>query len=272
MRFVLTYEDITRWMQNFLDIDMKVEAFNADSGEFVVNSPAIGVRKLLPDSYRQYKQFFRIEEYNTTCVIINISGPYERDEMFCKMIAKYVNYCTTVEAIETIPRGRIKIHLDKIEQMSRIELQSLTLTEQGLEMEFAENLNLYEHLRMTQMLLQSGYAHVRLIPEDMPYHGYWFSDDTLDYTLVMAVHPADICLCASIHVMEWLGIEDRLTRMSFLPVYPTTQIKYRYGDVKVTIPLIIAETEINAATMERNCERMKKEVAGVIAKVIDELQ
>lgn len=272
MRFILTYEDITRWMRNFLDIDLKIEAFNADSGEFVVNSPAIGVRKLLPDSYRQYKQFFRIEEYNTTCVIINISGLYERDEVFCNMLTKYVNYCTTAEAIETIPRGRIKIHLDKIDQTCQMELQSLTLKEQGLEIEFAENLNLYEHLRMTQMLLQSGYAHVHLIPEDMPYHGYWFSDDTLDYTLVMAVHPADICLCASIHVMEWLGLKGKLSTNSFHPLYPTTQIEYRYGDVKVTIPLIIAETEINAATIERNCERMKKEAAGVIAKVIDELQ
>lgn len=269
MRFVLTYEDITRWMQNFLDIELKIEAFNADSGEFTVNTPAIGVRKLLPDSYRQYKQLFRIEEYNTNSVIMNISGLYERDEVFCNMIAKYVNYCTSAETIELIPHGRIKIHLDKIEQMSRIELQSLTLTEQGLEMEFAENLNLYEHLRMTQTLLRARYTRVHVIPEDMPYSGYWFSDDCLEYTLMMADHPADIRLRSSVHVMEWLGIERNLSKESFHPLYPTTQIDSQYGDINVTIPVTIAYKEINVITMIRNCQRMKEEMAGVMATILD---
>ena len=269
MRFILTYEDITRWMQNFLDIDMKVEAFNADSGEFVVNSPAIGVRKLLPESYRQYKQLFHIEEYNTTCVIINISGLYERDEVFCNMLTKYVNYCTTAEAIETIPRGRIKIHLDKIDQTRQMELHSLTLTEQGLEMEFAENLNLYEHLRMIQILLRARYTRVHVIPEDMPYFGYWFSDDCLEYTLMMADHPADIRLRSSVHVMEWLGIEHNLSKESFQPLYPTTQIEVQYGDINVTIPVTIAYKEINVITMIRNCQRMKEEMAGVMATILD---
>lgn len=269
MRFVLTYEDITRWMQNFLDIELKIEAFNAESGEFTVNTPAIGVRKLLPDSYRQYKQLFRIEEYNTNSVIINISGLYERDEVFCNMLTKYVNYCTSAETIELIQHGRIKIHLDKIEQMHRIELQSLTLTKQGLEIEFAENLNLYEHLRMTQTLLRARYTRVHVIPEDMPYSGYWFSDDCLEYTLMMADHPADIRLRSSVHVMEWLGIERNLSKESFHPLYPTTQIDSQYGDINVTIPVTIAYKEINVITMIRNCQRMKEEMAGVMATILD---
>ena len=269
MRFILTYEDINRWMQNFLDIDLKIEAFNADSGEFVVNSPAIGVRKLLPDSYRQYKQFFRIEEYNTTYVIINISGLYERDEVFCNMIAKYVNYCTTAETIETISHGRIKIHLNRTELMHRIELHSLAFTGNGLDIEFAENLNLYEHLRMTQTLLRARYTRVHVIPEDMPYSGYWFSDDTLDYTLMMADHPADIRLRASVHVMEWMGIEHNLSKESFHPLYPTTQIDFQYGDINVTIPMTIAYKKINVITMIRNCKRMKEEIAGVMATILD---
>ena len=269
MRFVLTYEDINRWMLNFLDIDLRVEAFNTDSGEFTINSPAIGVRKLLPDSYRQYKQIFRIEEYDTSHVIINISGLDERDEVFCNMLAKYVNYCTSAEAIELIPHGRIKIHLNRIEQTRQIELYSLALTEGWLEIEFAENLNLHEHLRMIQQLLRARYTRVHVIPEDMPYSGYWFSDDCLEYTLMMADHPADIRLRSSVHVMEWLGIEHNLSKDAFQPIYPTTQIEVQYGDINVTIPVTIAYKEINVITMIRNCQRMKEEVAGVVATILD---
>lgn len=103
----------------------------------------------------------------------------------------------------------------------------------------------------------------------MPYSGYWFSDDCLEYTLMMAAHPADIRLRSSVHVMEWLGIERNLSKESFHPLYPTTQIDSQYGDINVTIPVTIAYKEINVITMIRNCQRMKEEMAGVMATILD---
>lgn len=272
MRFILTYQDISLWMQNFLDLDVQVVAYTADSGEFTIISPAIGIRKLLPERYNRYQQLFLIEDLNTTTITINISGPYERDEMFRNMLVKYVNYCLKEEVMETIPHGRIKIHLDRLEWTRHINLSTLVLTERGLAIEFAEDLNLYTHLRMIQMLLQSGHTRVHIIPADMPYQGYWFSDNTLEYTLIMADHPADIRLCSSFHVMEWMGVEGKMKTKNFHPIHPTTQINYQYGDVKVSIPVTIAEPEINATTIQRNCKRMKEEIAGAIVDVLDELQ
>ena len=242
MRFVWTYQDIGLWMQNFLDLDVQVVAYTTDSGEFTVISPAIGIRKLLPESYNQYQQLFHIEDVDTTAITSNISGPYERDEMFRNMLVKYVNYCLKEDVMETIPHGRIKIHLDRLEWTRHISLSTLVLTARGLEIEFAEDLNLYTHLRMLQMLLLSGYTRVHIIPTDMPYQGYW------------------------------IGLEGKITPKSFHPLHPTTQIDYQYGEVKVEIPVTIAEPEINTTTLQRNSKRMQEEIAGAIAEVLEELQ
>lgn len=272
MRFVLTYEDISLWMHNFLNLDMQVEAFSAENGQFCISSPDVGIRKLLPEGYRRYNHYFYIEAFDATCITINIAGLYGRDELFYRLFAKYVNCCCMAEVIEQVPYGRIKIHLERIHLMRDIRLQSFGLSEKGTEIEFAEDLNLYEHLRMLQLFLRAGYTKVRIIPEDMPYPGYWFSDDTLDYTLVMAEHPADIRLCSSFRVMEWMGMEGKMNTKTFHPVHPTTQINYRYGEVKVSIPVTIAEPEINATTIQRNCKRMQEEIAGAMVDVLDELQ
>ena len=271
-QFIFTYEDINCWMHNFLDLDLQVEAFNADCGELKVTSPDYGIRKLLPRGYREYKQYFSIEAFDATSIIVYILSLCRGDELFNTLLSQYVNYCMQKTIMEQMPHGRIKIHLNQINLIRSIELRSLAFSERGLEVGFAENLNLYEHLRMLQMFLRAGYTRVHVIPEEMPYSGYWFSDDTLDYTLMMADHPADIRLCASVHVMEWLEVERNISKDTFQSLYPTTEIDYKYGDVNVTIPLIIAEKEINAKTMERNCKRMQEEVAGVMATILDNVK
>ena len=271
MRFVLTYKDISLWVHNFLGIDMQVEAYSAENGQFCITSPDVGIRKLVPESYRRYEQYFYLEAFNATCVTINIAGLYGRDELFYRLLARYVNYCCMTEVIEQVPRGRIKIHLDRFELMNDIELHSLAFSEKGMVFELAENRNIYEHLRMLQLFLRAGYTKVRVIPEETPYSGYWFSDDALDYTLVMAEHPADIRLCSSFHVMEWVGLEGKMDKKTFHPIHPTTQIDYRYGEVKVSVPLTIAEPEINASTIERNCNRLQSEITQAITDVIDQL-
>lgn len=272
MQFVFTYEDIKLWMHNFLDLDLQVEAFNADCGELKVTSPDEGIRKLLPRGYREYKQYFSIDAFDATSITVNILCLSRGDELFNTLLSQYINYCLQEDIMEQMPRGRIKIHLDQISLIRDIELRSLVFSEKGLEVSFSENLNLYQHLRMLQQLLRADYTRVHVIPEDMPYSGYWFSDDTLDYTLIMANHPADIRLCASVHVMEWLEVEKSLSKESFHPLYPTTQIDFQYGDVKVTIPLTIAEKEINETTLERNCKRVQEEVTSVMATILDNVK
>lgn len=257
-------------MQNFLDLDMQVEAFSAVSGQFCIASPNVGIRRLLPEGYRKYNQHFYIEAIDATCITINIAGLYGRDELFYRLFARYVNYSCMTEVIEQVPHGRIKLHLERISLTRDIRLQALMLSRKGIEMEFADDLNLYEHMRMLQLFLCARYTKVHIIPEDMPYAGYWFSDDTLDYTLLMAEHPADIRLCSAFHVMEWVGVEGQIC--AFHPIHPATQINYRYGEVKVSMPITIAEPEITTTTIQRNCKRLQEEIKRAMNEVLDYLQ
>lgn len=273
-RFVFSYDDIERWLRNFLSIDGKVEAYNANCGELVIASPSTGIRKLLPDAYRGHKQEFYIEGFDTTSVTISLLKLYGEDELYSQLLTKYVNYCMMAQIIEEESHGKVHIHLDRIGSMRHIALQTVQLTAEGLEIDFDDNPTLYEHMRMLQMLLRAGYTEVRTIPEDMPYHGYWFKDGILEYTLITAEHPADMRLQASVHVMEWLGLGYVLHEIKefFRPIFPMTHISYKHGEVTIVIPMTIAESEINAQTMERNCSRMKEEAKGVMMEIMDYLQ
>jgi len=272
MRFVLTYEDLSLWIHNFLDLDMQLEAYGADNGKFCITSPNAGIRKLVPDAYRRYEQYFNIEAVGATSVTMNILGIYGKDNLFYQLFPRYVNYCCMADVIEPIPHGLITIHLDRLVLTKSIELSSLAFSHEGLVVDFADNPSLKDRLRMIQQLLRTGYKRVHLVPDDMPYAGYWFADDTLEYTLVMTEHPADIRLCSSFHVMDWIGLATHKDEMTLHSVYPATQINYQYGDIKVSIPLTIPEPEINATTIQRNCKRLQEEIAHAMANVIDYLQ
>jgi hypothetical protein len=39
MQFILAYDDIRKWMNNFLEFDMQVTAFNATCGQFLITTP-----------------------------------------------------------------------------------------------------------------------------------------------------------------------------------------------------------------------------------------
>lgn len=268
MRFVFTYKDISAWLHNFFDLDIKVWAFNNQGGEFVINLPETGLCKLLPEGLRHYRQYYEIDGYDATGVTIYFFGINGHDEMMNSLIVRFFNSCMDTEVLEQLPRGQVKIHLEKIHLTRDIQLQSVSLSPEGLAIEFADNPRLFEQLRMVQMFLSAGYKQVRIIPEDMGYTGYWFSDDTLDYTLVMADHPADIRMWSSFHVMEWLGLEGKLPKDYFQPSHPQEKIYYEYGNVTVVIPVTIAEPEINAQTIERNCNRLQFEISNAITGLL----
>ena len=69
------------------------------------------------------------------------------------------------------------------------------------------------------------------------------------------------CLTTSI----W---QDVITEDFFEPSYPNESITFNNGEVTVGIPLTIAEPEINAQTMERNCNRLRLEVGAAMTAVL----
>ena len=268
MHFDFTYDDIRLWMINFLDLNMHVCSYDKQAGQFWIETPAEGIRKLLPPGYLKYQQFFHVEEYDTNSITLCIYSASGSDDILNSLLVRYVNYCWMEEIMELVKYSTIKIHLDKIAMMHDITLQSLEFYPDGLRIDFADNPPLFEQLRMIQMLLRAGYKQIRIIPEDMGYTGYWFSDDALDYTLKMAQHPAEIRLWSSFHVPEWLGIDNDYIQHLCCPSYPLEQIYYQYGSITVILPVTIAEPEINAATIERNCQRLRTEIAPMLTELL----
>ena len=268
MTFTFTYADIRLWMINFLGLDMHVSSYDTMDGQLWIETPAMGIRKLLPPGYRKYQQYFHIEEYASNSVTLYLFNVNGSDEIFNGLLVKYVNYCWMAEIMELLKRGRIKVHLDKITMTHDIALQSLAFSPDGLVVEFADNPRLFEQLRMIQMFLRAGYKQIRIIPEDMGYTGYWFSDDALDYTLKMEQHPADIRIWTSFHVPEWLELDDKYVQDLCRPAYPLEQIYYEYGNIMVVLPVTIAEPEINAATIARNCQRLQSEVTPILTSLL----
>lgn len=261
MRFVVTYEDLRLLLSDYWGLDIQVYPYDATKGQLILISPAEGIRKLLPHGLLNHQQYFSIDEFDATSVTLYLLGSKGECDDLNTMFAKLINYYIPNE-IEPLRHGRYKIHLDKHPLTQGIQLHVISLAEEGIVLECEDNPAHFEQMRMVQMLLRAGYKVVRIIPkEDMGYGGYWFSDDTLDYKLVITNHTADIRLWSSFQVMDWLGLEGELNADFFEPAYPNEEIEYRYGKVSIGIPLTIAEAEINAQTLERNCERLKSEIA-----------
>jgi len=119
------------------------------------------------------------------------------------------------------------------------------------------------------MFLRAGYNNVFIVPEDMPYSGYWFSDGILEYTLCTTEHQADVRMWTSFNVPNWLGFEGIIGDDFFQHSYPQEEIHFEYGNVTFSIPVIIAEPKINAVTIERNCNRLKSEVSCAMTALIN---
>ena len=268
MHIELTYDDIRLWMQNFLNLDTSIQA-NEAIGTFCIHAPADGPYKLLPPGYLNYRDFFSIESCDATSVTICIYGCNGSDEVLNRVLVRYCNYKLGVEALEQLPRGQVRLHLDRLPLTRNTRLQSLYFAEEKLILEFADDSVLMERVRMIRMLLRFGYTHVRVIDDSkMGYSGYYFSDDTLDYTLVTEKNPADMRMWASFQVPDWLGLEGKLSRAYFQPSYPNEQVYYDFGNVTFVIPVTIAEPEINAETIARNCERLRLEISAAVTSVV----
>lgn len=268
MKFVFTYDDIKLWSRNFLGIEIGISAHAKKGGMMYIETPANGILQLLPPGYLRETPFFTVEDIHPTDFTINIFEPNGTDEILNDKFARYINYCATSSFMEVIEFGQILVHLDKLRLTHDIELQSMEFAEEGLIVHFAENKRLMEQLRMLQMFLRAGYKNVYVVPEEMSYSGYWFSDGALDYTLCMADHPADIRIWTSFNIPNWLGLEDVVTEDYFPHSYPKEEVYLEYGNVTFTIPFMIAEPEINAKTIERNISRLRLEVSCSITSLL----
>jgi hypothetical protein len=264
MQFVISLEDIHRWFENFLGVDVQVRVFQENQGQVSFAVPDVGLLKLLPPGFHNYWQFFEVEQVEANSVTLNMFGADGSDDDLYSLFIRYVNYTLGGMVMEQRRFGKLIVHLDKIRLTREMKLQSLRINEEGLMLDFEDNTEVYERLRIIQMLLRAGYTNVAMVSEEQEYSGYWFSDDSLQYTLVTADHPADMRMWSSFYVMDWLGMADKLTEDYFRPSFPNEKIHYQYGNVTVVIPLTIAEPEINLQTIERNCERLKCEIAQIL--------
>ena len=269
MKFDFTYDDIRLWTRNFMGLEIEVTSFSKDGGQLLIETPANGILQLLPSGYLRMTPYFNIEDIHATDFTLNIFGPNGSDEILNDRFSRYLNHSAGSSSFtEVIKHGKILIHLDQLRLMRDIELQSLEFTEEGLTILFKDNKRLFEQMRMLRMLLRAGYKDVYIVNEYLPYKGYWFSDEYLDYTLRITKHPADIRIWTSFNIPNWLGLEDVKEEDYFQPSYPDEGIHLEYGNLTISIPFIIAEPEINAKTIERNISRLKSEVSIALTELI----
>lgn len=269
MKFVFSYDDIRLWTSNFMGLKIDVTSFSKDGGQLLIETPANGILQLLPSGFLRMTPYFYIEDIHATDFTLNIFGPNGSDEFLNDRFSKYLNHQAASNSFtEVIKHGKILVHLDQLRLMRDIELQSLEFTEEGLTIHFKENERLFEQMRMIQMLLRAGYKNVYIVSEYLPYKGYWFSDEYLDYTLRTLNDPSDILIWTSFNIPSWMGLEDVITEDYFQPSYPGEAIHLEYGNLTVSMPFIIAEAEINAKTIERNTSRLKSEISIALTELI----
>ena len=272
MQHVFTYEDIGRWLQNWLELDIRVKGFATSDGTYggVLHLllPRTGTRNLLPPGYLDYDTLFEIEAFDEQSITVVFYGVNGHDDMLNDWMIRYINHDQGCELMEPLPYGRIKIHANKIRLLRNIHMRSVAYTNEGLVVDFDDDPVLFEHLRILQMLLHAGYTQVRVLPDDMLYKGYWFSDDALDYTLKMTEHPADRRLWSSIEIPEWLELDGEIDEDFFPPSFPQEEITYQSDNIRVGIPFTLAEPEINEKSIERNCNRLRLELTGVLMSLL----
>lgn len=272
MRLVLTYEEIGRWLQNWLEIDMRVNGFATSEGTYGgtlrVLLPKTGTRNLLPPGYLDYHTLFTLDAFDEQSITVTFFGVNGHDDMLNDWFVRYINYHQGSDILEQLPYGQIKIHVNKIHLTRNIHMRSVEYTKEGLIVDFDDDPELFEHLRMLQMLLRAGYTEVRVVPDDMLYKGYWFSDDALDYTLRTAEHPADMRFWSSIKIPGWLGLDGQLDEDFFWPHYPEERITFHSSSIDVSIPFTLAEPEINEKSIERNCKRLRLELTELLMSML----
>ena len=266
MKFVLTNEDIKLWSSNFFGIEMTVEYAHDDYAGIQLNVPATGLRKLLFSTYLNHRITLHIEKCEPSCITAIAFRGGDVNEELLRMFVGYANHFLENELLEQLPFGRIKIHLDEI--WGHIVLQSARFDESGLVIELADNEDIHEELRMLQMLLRAGYTHVRIKAKDSEPTRYWFADDIMGYTLVMADHPADIRLCGNILVPTWMGFDHKSIKEILPENTPNLHVSYDFGYIIVSLPVTIAEPMIDASTIERNCKRMRGDITDLVYTIL----
>jgi hypothetical protein len=266
MQFVLTHEDFKLWSSNFFGMELAIEYTHDNYAGIQLTVPDTGLRKLLLQVYLNQRITLWIEKCEPTCITVSAMRGGCINEDFMRMFVGYVNSYLKNELMEQLPFGRIKIHLD--EEWGHIALQSVRFDENRLVIDYADDKDIGEELRMLQMLLRAGYTHVRLKAKDSEPARYWFTDGILEYTLLMADHPADIRLSSYIDVPNWMNLSPK-TLQEILPEdTPNLQTAYDWGYIILSIPVTIAEPMIDATTINRNCKRLRDTITDILYAIL----
>lgn len=266
MQFVLTQEDIKLWSSNFFGMEMTVEYAHDNLACIQLTVPATGLRKLLLSVYLSQKISLWIEKCEPSGITVLAMRDGVVNEDFLRMFVGYVNNYLENVLLEQLPFGRIKIHLEEI--WEHIELQSARFDKNCLVIDYAENTDICEELRMLQMLMRAEYKHVRFKPTESTPADYWFADEISDYTLVMADHPADIRMSSHIRVPDWMDMNEAMRQEVLPEETPNWRVTYHCGYIIISIPVTIAEPLIDASTIERNCKRLQGLITDILYGIL----
>ena len=269
MHFVLTYEDVKLWSLNFIGIELQFEYVSASYANVTVVVPAKGICKLIPHGYGAHREYLSIDKVEPTSFTVYLHGTNGSYEELLDLFSRYVNYHLYNPAlVEHQPVGRLKILVSDI--WEQISLQSLTFTPEGVKLEFDEYKRLYDELKIVQLLLRSGYTDVHVGRGMNEQLNVGFTDEILDYTLALTDHPADMRLTTHYLVPAWMDEVHKLKREDLPEDTPNLNIFFECNQLLVSIPLTIAEPEINAMTLAYNCKRLQEHMSQIFWYIIEQ--
>ena len=262
-----SYKDLARLAWNYLSMHVKFHPYSDNSHLSVhISFPRTGARKLLTKAATQLDLVVSLEVKSETELKINVWNSLSACMELQQVLVQYINHQVRKPILHLNFIDEIFVYLESFD----IRLQSVTIAQNGLKIRMKDNAELKARIKMIRMLLRAGYEFVHCIRfTDDPSPNYFFSDDSLEYCLLMAPHPADIAIQITVPVPDWL-IDDRF-RKDMETHHNNgvhTRITMEDGYLTINMPVIIAEKQINATTIRRAVTRMKDELAPFIADML----
>ena len=261
-----SYKDLARLAWNYLSLQVKFQPSGTDDFYIVCSLPRTGVRNLLIEATTNLELTASLEVKSEKEIKISVLNILSSCMELQQVLVQYINHHIDKPLLHLNFLDEIFVYLNDYD----IRIQSIKICRNGLKIQVKNDAAYIDRIRMIRMLLRAGYEHVHsLSVDDNPHSCYFFSDDSLEYCLNMASHPADISFHTTIPMPEWL-VDDifRKDMQTTSGRHVHTTITMQNDCITINMPIVIAEKQFNAKTIKRAVRRIQDEVKPLLLDML----
>lgn len=261
-----SYKDLARLAWNYFSLQVKFQRSGTDNLYIVCSLPRTGIRNLLIEAATDLELTASLEVKSEKEIKISVLNIFSSCMELQQVLVQYINHHINKPLLHLNFLDEIFVYLNDYD----IRIQSVRICHNGLKVKVKDDSAYVDRIRMIRMLLRAGYEHVRsVLFVDNPHPCYFFSDDSLEYCLIMTDHPADITFQATIPTPEWL-VDDlfRNDMQNTSGWHVHTTITMQNDCITINMPIVIAEKQINAKTIDRAVKRMQDEVRPLLLDIL----